>query len=84
MLVTLSEKDQEASNFLGQPPTQKRKSHTVGENLIMPMCNKITLSKMLGQDAIWENEKILSENNITSEWVNDVTWRWEVCILVEN
>lgn len=50
----------------------------------MPMCNKITLNKMLGQDAIWENEKILSENNITSEWVNDVTWRWEVCILVEN
>lgn len=48
------------------------------------MCNKITLSKMLGQDAIWENEKILSENNITSEWVNDVTWHWEVCILVEN
>lgn len=39
----------------------------------MPICNKITLSKMLGQGAIWETEKILSENNIISEWIDDMS-----------
>jgi hypothetical protein len=36
--VTISEKAQEASFLVAEFITQKRKSHTVGENLIMPAC----------------------------------------------
>jgi hypothetical protein len=49
--VTVSEKGQEASYLVAELIAQKRKSHTVGENLIMPTC-KIIVGKMLGYDAV--------------------------------
>jgi hypothetical protein len=36
---------------------QKRKCHVIGENLIMPAC-KITVGKILGQDAVQEMENV--------------------------
>jgi polyhydroxyalkanoate synthesis regulator phasin len=55
---TVSEKAQEASYLVAELIAQKRKSHTVCENLIMPAC------KMLGQDAVRENENIPLSNSI--------------------
>jgi hypothetical protein len=51
--VLFSEKAQEASYLAAELITWKRKSHKVGGNLIMQTC-KIIVSKMLGQDAVWE------------------------------
>lgn len=41
----------------------RRKSHTVGENLIMPIC-KIIVIKMPGQDTMWGFGKIPVLNSI--------------------
>jgi hypothetical protein len=48
--VTISEKTQEVSYLVAELTAQKRKSHTVRENLIMPECKIIV--GMLGQDAV--------------------------------
>jgi hypothetical protein len=53
--VTVNEKAQEASYLVAELVAQKRKSHRVGENLIMPTW-KIVVAKMLGQDAAQEIE----------------------------
>jgi hypothetical protein len=44
--ATVSEKAQKASYLVAELNTQKRKSHTVGENLIKPACKIITHSLM--------------------------------------
>jgi hypothetical protein len=49
--VTVTEKAQQASCLVSKLNSQKRKSHTFDENLIMPAC-KIIVGKMLGQDAL--------------------------------
>jgi hypothetical protein len=43
--VTVSEKAQKASYLVAQLTAQKRKSHTVGENLIIPACKKIIVGR---------------------------------------
>jgi hypothetical protein len=53
--VKVSEIAQEASYLIAELIPQKRKSHTVGENLIKPAC-KIIMGKMLGQYAVQEIE----------------------------
>ena len=55
--VSVSENAQEASYLVAELIAQKRKSHTVGENLIMPAC-KILVGKMLGQDAVRATENV--------------------------
>jgi hypothetical protein len=45
--VTFGEKAQEESYLAAELIAQKRKSHTVGENLVMPAC-KIIVQKVLG------------------------------------
>jgi hypothetical protein len=60
--VTFSEKPQEASYLVAELIAQKKKSHTVGENLIMPAC-KIIVSKVLAQNAVQEMEKVLLSNS---------------------
>jgi hypothetical protein len=70
--VTFSEKAQEASYLVAELIAQKRKSHTVGENLIMPAC-KIIVSKMLGQDAVREIEKVLLSNSTISQRSDDMS-----------
>jgi hypothetical protein len=45
----------EASYLVAELAAQKRKSDTVGENLMMPVC-EITADKMLGQGEVREIE----------------------------
>jgi hypothetical protein len=61
-VVTVSEKAQEASYLVAGLTAQKRKSHTVGENQIMPAC-KITVGKMLKQDAVPQIENVPLSNS---------------------
>jgi hypothetical protein len=70
--VTFSEKAQEASYLVAELIAQKRKRHTVGENLVMPAC-KIIVSKMLGQEAVREIEKVPLSNSTISRRIDDVT-----------
>ena len=51
--VSVSEKALKTSYLVADIIAQKRKSHTVGENLILPAC-KIVVGKMLGQNAVQE------------------------------
>ena len=53
----ISENSQEASNLVTKRIAQRRKSHTIGENLIMSAC-KMREIKMLGQDAVWGFGKV--------------------------
>ena len=46
----ITENSQEASNLVTKLIAQRRKSHTIGENLITSAC-KMREIKMLGQDA---------------------------------
>ena len=63
--VSVSEKAHWASKLVAEIIAQKRKSHTVGENLILPAC-KIIVGKMLGQNAVQEMEEVpLSDNAIS-------------------
>ena len=52
--VSESEKALESSYLIAEIITQKRKSHSVGENLILPGC-KIIVGKMLGQKGSTRN-----------------------------
>jgi hypothetical protein len=70
--VTFSEKAHEATYFVAELIAQKRKSHTVGEKLIMPTC-KIIVSKMLGQDAVQEIEKVPLSNSMISRPIDDMS-----------
>jgi hypothetical protein len=49
--VTVSEMAQDASYLAAELTAQKRKSHTVGDNLIMQAC-KVTIGKMMTQDVV--------------------------------
>jgi hypothetical protein len=69
--VTVSEKAQEASYLVAELIAQKRKSHIVGENLIMLIC-KIILRKMLGQDAVQEIEIVLLSNSRLNRRIDDM------------
>ncbi|CAI9717953.1 Hypothetical predicted protein [Octopus vulgaris] len=63
--VSVSEKALEASYLVAEIITQKRKSHTVGENSILPAC-KVIVSKMLEQNAQQEIENVpLSDSTIS-------------------
>ena len=55
--VSVPEKALEASYLVAEIIVQKMKSHTVGENLILPAC-KFIVGKMLGQNALQEIENI--------------------------
>jgi hypothetical protein len=83
--VTFSEKAQEASYFVAELIAQKRKSHTVGEKLIMPTC-KIIVSKMLGQDVVQEIEKVPLSNSMISRHIDDISHNAEevLCNKLEN
>ncbi|XP_072909831.1 zinc finger BED domain-containing protein 5-like isoform X6 [Hemitrygon akajei] len=70
--VTVSKRAQEASYLVAELITQKRKSHTVGENLIMPAC-KIIVGKMLGQDAVREIEKVSLSNSTIGRRIGDMS-----------
>ena len=54
--VNVSEKTLEASYLVAEIIAQKRKRHSVGENITLPACI-IIVSKMLGQNAVHEIEK---------------------------
>lgn len=67
---TVSEKSQEADYLVAELIAQKRKSHLVDENMIMPTC-KITVSKMLEEDWVRKTENIPLSNITVSRWIND-------------
>jgi flagella basal body P-ring formation protein FlgA len=67
--VPVSEKAQEASYLVGEFIAQKRKSHTVDENLMKPG-SKITVGKMLGQDAVREIENFLISNSTINRGID--------------
>jgi hypothetical protein len=67
--ITFSEKAQEASCLVAELVAHKRKSQTVGESLIMPPC-KFIMSKMLGQDAAREIEKVPLSNSTISQRID--------------
>ena len=61
----MREKALEANYLAAEIIAQKRKSHTVGENLILPS-SKIIVGKMVGQNAVQESEKVpRSDKTIT-------------------
>ena len=63
--VSISEKAQEVSYLVAEIIAQKRKSYTVGEDLIMKACT-IIVSKMLGKNAVQKIENVpLSESTIS-------------------
>ncbi|XP_055510562.1 zinc finger BED domain-containing protein 5-like [Leucoraja erinacea] len=70
--VSVSKKAQETSYLVAEIIAQKRKSHTVGENLIMPAC-KIIVGKMLGQDAVREIENVPLSNSTISQCIDDMS-----------
>ncbi|XP_068115889.1 zinc finger BED domain-containing protein 5-like [Hyperolius riggenbachi] len=70
--VTVSEKAQEASYLVAELLAQKRKSHTIAENVIMPAC-KIIVSKMLGEDAAREIEKVPLSDSTISRRIDDMS-----------
>jgi hypothetical protein len=69
--VTVSEKDKEASYLVAKLIAQKRKSHTVGENLIMAACKSI-VGKMLRQDAVRETENTPLSNTMINRCTDDI------------
>jgi hypothetical protein len=70
--VAVSEKARESSYIVAELIAQKRKSHTVGENLIMPAC-KIIVSKMLGRDAVREIENFPISNSTINRHIDDMS-----------
>jgi hypothetical protein len=70
--VTISEKAQETSYLVAELTTQYMKSHTTAESLTMPAC-KIILTKMTGQEAEREIDKVSVFDNTVSRRVDDVT-----------
>ena len=51
--VSVTGKSIRASYLVAESIVQKRKSHTAGENLILPTCT-IIVGKMLGRNAVQE------------------------------
>lgn len=70
--VSVSENAQEASYLVAELIAQKRKSHTVGENLIMPAC-QILVGKMLGQNAVRAIENVPLSDNTLSRRTDDMS-----------
>jgi hypothetical protein len=70
--VTVSEEVLEASYLVVELIAWKRKSQTVGENLIMPAC-KIIVGKILGQDAVHEIENIPPSNSMINRRTDDMS-----------
>jgi hypothetical protein len=70
--VTVSEKAQEASYFVAELTAEKRKSHAVGEILIMPAC-KITVCKMLGKYAVRETDNVPLTNSTINRGIDDMS-----------
>jgi hypothetical protein len=66
--VTVSEKAQKASHLVAELTAQRRKSHTVGENLVMPAC-KIKVGKMLGKDALEEIGNVPLSNSAINTFI---------------
>ncbi|CAI9714955.1 Hypothetical predicted protein [Octopus vulgaris] len=69
--VSVSEKALEASYLVAEIIAQKRKSHTVGENLILP-AGKIIVSKMLGQNTLQEIEYVPLSHTTASRCIDDM------------
>jgi hypothetical protein len=70
---TVKERAQEAGDLVAELIAQKRKSHTVGENLLMPAC------KMLGQDALREIENVSLSNSMINRRIDDMLKRF--CVI---
>ena len=70
--VSVSEKAQEVSYLVAEIIAQKRKSHTVGENLIMPAC-KIIVGTMLEQNAVQEIENVPLSDSTISRRIDDMS-----------
>jgi hypothetical protein len=70
--VTVSEKAQEASYLVAELTAQKRKSYTLGENLIKPAC-KLTVGKMLGECAVRATDNVPLSNSMINRRIDDVT-----------
>jgi hypothetical protein len=70
--LTISEKAQEANYLVAELTAQKSKSHTVGENLIIPAC-KIKVGKMLGQDAVQETEDVPLSNSMINKHTDNMS-----------
>jgi hypothetical protein len=69
--IMVSEKDQEARRLLAELTAQKRKSHTVSENL-MPAC-KIIAGELLGRDAVREIENVPLSNSTINIHIDDMS-----------
>jgi hypothetical protein len=69
--VTISEKAQEAGYLVTELVAQKWKSHTVGENPIMPT-HKIIVSRLLGQVSVREIEGVPLLNRMISRRIDDM------------
>ena len=83
--VSVGEKALEASYLVAEIIAQKRKSHTVGENLILPAC-KIIVGKMLGQNAVQEIENVPLSDSTISRRIDDMAHDIEevLCDKLEN
>jgi hypothetical protein len=75
--VPVSEKAQEANYLVAELIAQKRKSHTVGENLIMPAC-KIIMGKMRGKNAVGEFKNIPLSKQFVNRHIDDMSHDAEV------
>ena len=71
--VRVSEKALEASYLIAEIIAQKRKSHTVGENLILP-AGKTTIGEMFGQNAIQEIENVPLSDSTISWRIDDMAY----------
>jgi hypothetical protein len=71
-IATVSEKAHEVSYLGAELIVQKRKSHTVGENLIMSAC-RIIVRKMLGKDAVRETENVALSNSMINRCIDDMS-----------
>jgi hypothetical protein len=70
--VTVSKKAQEASYLVAELISQKMRSHTMAESLIMPAC-KIIVRTMIGKEAESEIDKVPVSLNTVSRHVDDAT-----------
>ena len=71
--VSVREKALEAIYLITEIITQKRKSHTAGENVILPAC-KIIISKMFGQNEVQEIENAPLSDSTISQCIDDMAY----------